>query len=114
MSAGRFIIEGEWTGYRSSQQKVVHRQVYPGGRKKLRAWAEKTHGILYTDGTKLLLTVRDCKPRERVQEIRGYTSLIEDCAHYDVDSVEAFYSARDAFRSAAAARRAAETTGSAA
>jgi hypothetical protein len=107
MSAGRFIIEGEWIGYRSSQDRIVHRQVYPGGRKKLRAWAEKTHAIRYTDGTSLLLTVRDCKPRERVKEIRGYTTLIEDCAHYDVNSVDGFYAARGAFRAKAAAARAA-------
>lgn len=87
MKPKRFVIEGEWSGYRSSQQRVVHRQVYPGGRNKLREWAEKTHGIRYTDGTMLYLTVRDCKPRERVKEIRGYTSLIEDCFHNQVSSV---------------------------
>lgn len=87
--ASRFVIEGEWLGYRSSQDRIVHRQVYPANRKMLRAWAERTHAITYTDGTRLLLTVRDCKPRERVAEIRGYTSLIEDCSHYDVCSVEA-------------------------
>lgn len=84
---GRFIIEGEWSGYTSAQQRVVHRQVYPASRKRLRAWAEKTHGILYTDGTMLYLTVRDTKPRERVKEIRGYTRLIEDCFFLGVDSV---------------------------
>ena len=87
--ASRFIIEGEWTGYTSAQQKVVHRQVYPAGLKKLRAWAEKTHAIRYTDGTRLLLSVRECKPRERVTEIRGYTSLIDECARHDVNSVDA-------------------------
>jgi hypothetical protein len=40
MSAGRFIIEGEGIGYWSSQDRVVHRQVYPGAFKKLRAWAD--------------------------------------------------------------------------
>jgi len=79
----RFIIEGE------SQRHVVHRTVHPGAFKRLRAWAEKTYGIRYTDGTTLVLTVRDAKPRERVREIRGYDSLIQDCAHYDLDSVEA-------------------------
>jgi len=89
--SGRFIIEGEWSGYTSSQQRVVHRKVYPGSRKKLRAWAEKTYGIQYTDGTMLYLTVRDCKPRERVKENLGYTSLIEDCFYADVMSVAALY-----------------------
>ena len=90
----RFVIEGEWSGYRSSQQRVVHRQVYAGARKKLRAWAEATHAIYYTDGTALYLTVRDCKPREQVKELRGYTSLIEDCAFYGVNGVEALHEAK--------------------
>ena len=89
----RFIIEGTWSGYTSSQSRIVHRQVYPASRKALRKWAEKTYGIRYTDGTVLLLSVRDCKPRERVSEIKAYTSLIQDCAHYNVDSVEALHSA---------------------
>jgi hypothetical protein len=89
VSTVRFIIEGEWSGYRSSQQRVVHRQVYASAFKKLRAWADKTHAIRYTDGTALYLTVRDCKPRERVVEIRGYTKLIENCARHDVSSVQA-------------------------
>jgi hypothetical protein len=90
----RFVIEGEWSGYRSSQRQVAHRMVYSAARKKLRAWAEKNHAIRYTDGTCLYITVRDCKPRERVQEIRGYESLIEDCAFYDVSSVDALGDAR--------------------
>lgn len=94
--SGRFIIEGEWSGYTSRQQRVVHRQVYPSSRKSLRAWAEKTHAIHHTDGTALFISVRDCKPRERVQEIKGYTSLIEDCAFYGVVSVDALQAAKDA------------------
>lgn len=89
MSAPRFVIEGEWTGYVSSQRKVVHRTVHSGAFKKLRAWAEKTHAIRYSDGTVLVLSVRDCKPRERVQQINGYGRLIADCAHHDVSSVDA-------------------------
>ena len=85
----RFVIEGEWSGYTSAQQRVVHRQVYPGARKKLRAWAEDAHGISYTDGTMLRLSVRECKPRELVKELRGYTSLIEDCFHHGVTAVAA-------------------------
>ena len=83
----RFIIEGEWSGYHSGQRRIVHRTVHPSSRNKLRAWAEKTRGILYTDGTMLYLTVRDCKPRERVKEILGYVKLIDDCFFYSVDSV---------------------------
>ena len=85
----QFVIEGEWSGYNSSQARVVHRTVHKAAFKKLRAWAEKTHGIRYTDGTMLYITVRDTKPRERVVEIHGYDSLIADCAHHDVASVDA-------------------------
>ena len=87
--SARFIIEGEWSGCRSGQQRVVHRTVHKGNRKRLRAWAEKTHGIQYTDGTMLYLTVRDCKPREKVKEIKGYVELISSCWVYDVSSVRA-------------------------
>lgn len=89
MMVGRFVIEGEWSGYRSSQQRVVHRTVHKGSWKKLRAWAEKTYAIRYTDGTALCLSVRDCKPRERVTEIHGYDSLIKECCYHNVDSVAA-------------------------
>lgn len=85
----RFIIEGEWSGYRSSQQRIVHRTVHAPAYKKLREWAERTHAITYTDGTSLFIRVRDCKPRERVKEIHGYDSLIRDCAFHNVDSVAA-------------------------
>jgi hypothetical protein len=94
--SGRFVIEGTWTGYTSGQMRVVHRTVHPASRKALRAWVEKTHGISYTDGTKLLLDVRDCKPRERVHTINGYGSLIEDCAYYDVASVGALMAEKEA------------------
>lgn len=85
----RFVIEGTWSGYRSGQQRIVHRQAYPSSRKQLREWAERVGGIAYTDGTFLWLSVRDCKPRERIQEIRGYSKLIEDCCFKNVSSVAA-------------------------
>lgn len=94
----RFVIEGEWSGYHCGQRRVVHRTVHPGAFERLRAWAEKTHAIRYTDGTCLSLRVRDCKPRERVEQIHGYDELIQDCAHYDVDSVDGFLAARKAYR----------------
>jgi hypothetical protein len=92
----RFVIEGAWSGYVSSQERVVHRKVYPGAFKRLRAWAEKTHAIIFTDGTALMLSVRECRPRERVAGVDGYTRLIEDCAHYDVSSVSGLYAAKEA------------------
>ena len=78
MARKRFVIEGIWSGYRSSQRKVVHRAVthLPGRYEHLRT-------IRYTDGTTLDLTIRPVKPRERVQEIKGYTSLINEAAALD-------------------------------
>lgn len=83
----RFLIEGEWSGYHSHQQRVVHRTVHRASEKKLREWAEKTYGIRYTDGTMLYLRVRDCRPRERVIEIHGYDSLIGKCFAQGVTQV---------------------------
>lgn len=91
--ANRFVIEGTWSGY-TSQSRVVHRTVHDGAFKRLRAWAEKTYAIRYTDGTCLFLRVRDCEPRERVEEIRGYSRLINDCAYHGVDSVDALSAAK--------------------
>lgn len=97
----RFVIEGEWSGYRSSQQRVVHLQVYPSNRKKFRKFIEDIRVIHYTDGTCLCLKVRDCVPRERVKEIRGYTSLIEDCFHYNTNSVSDLTSNKEEIRNRA-------------
>lgn len=94
----RFIIEGEWSGYRSSQRRAVHRTVHRPREAMLRAWATKTRGIAYTDGTWLDLSVRDCKPRERVEEIHGYDRLIRECARRDVASVRALEEAENAAR----------------
>ena len=105
MSTTRFIIEGVWSGYRSSQRRVVHRTAHKRNMKRLRAWAEKTHGIQYTDGTMLYLTVRDCKPREKVKEIKGYVELIKECAHYEVSSVTALSEQKSMTRDQAKAQR---------
>lgn len=84
----RYIIEGTWSGYTSAQRRVVHRTVHPSSAVELRLWALKTGAIKYTDGTRLDLSVRDAKPRERVQEIPGYTSLIADCCQHGVSRVD--------------------------
>ena len=107
----RFIIEGTWSGYTSAQSRVVHRTVHHAAFKRLRAWCEATHGIRYTDGTMLYLSVRDAKPRERVKEERGYASLIEECAHFGVDSVDALQLAKKAAQEEGACQRAAQATG---
>ena len=74
----RWILEGEWSGYTSAQRHVVHREVIVGS-PDLRAWCEKTHAIRYSDGTVLVLSVRDAKLREKITTINAYTSLIRDC-----------------------------------
>ncbi len=72
----RYILEGEWSGYTASQRRVVHREVV---KSKARIDRLRTlHGIRYTDGTTLILSLRETKPREHVHEIPGYTSLIRE------------------------------------
>ncbi len=92
--ATRFVIEGTWSGYRSGQERVAHVSVHKVSEKRLRAWAESTHAITYTDGTSLWISVRDAKPREVVKECRGYMSLIRDCAYFGVTSVAAVLEAK--------------------
>ncbi len=87
MSKQRYVIEGTWSGYTSSQSRTVHREVtdWP----KLAEWVGKAGGISYTDGTMLWLSVREARPRERVKQILGYRSLIRDCYYAGVSSVAA-------------------------
>lgn len=81
--ATRFVLEGTWSGYKSSQSRVVHRTVHSlPAWKKLRAWAESTHCLPFSDGTVLYLSVREALPREKVEVVNGYTTKIMD-AYYD-------------------------------
>lgn len=72
-----FVLEGEWTGYKSSQRRIVHREKIAHT-----SWRvpnlRKLHAIVYTDGTSLILHLRDKKHREKVEEIHGYTKLIRE------------------------------------
>jgi hypothetical protein len=96
---GRFVIEGTWSGYQSSQRRVVHRTVHDSHRHAyLRDFVAKTQAIHYTDNTALFLTVLGCKPYERVKEIHGYDKLIADCARHGVVSVAALSAAENAKR----------------
>src|ERR1039457_5955442 len=88
----RHVIEGEWSGYTSNQQHVVHREVTKS--RALIEWVWQTYAITYTDGTSLFLTVRPCKLREKVKEVLGYSSLIRDCHYYNVTNVDALQVAR--------------------
>ena len=82
----RYILTGEWSGYRSGQRRVCHRTIV----KDVESY-KNLNSIRFSDGTSLDLTIRKCKPRERVQEIHGYDSLIMKCICAGVDSVDALY-----------------------
>ena len=72
----RWICEGTWSGYSSSQQHVCHRKVIT---KKWKMEALKSiNTVEYTDGTRLYVTVRTCLPREKVKEIDGYSSMLQE------------------------------------
>lgn len=73
----RHVLEGEWTGYVSSQRRVVHREVITSPKRVDRL--RNLHSIRYTDGTCLILRLREALHREHVQEIHGYDSLIREC-----------------------------------
>jgi len=73
----RWVLEGVWSGYRSSQTRIVHCETTRS--KKTAGWFKTIHTIGYTDGTTLNLTVREAKPREKIKENPGYRSLIRDC-----------------------------------
>lgn len=90
----RYILEGKWSGYCSSQQRVVHRTVISERRAKQIGDAQLT-GILYTDGTWLHLCCRPAKPRERVDVMDSYSSLIDKCLRYGVSSVAALRGRND-------------------
>ncbi len=93
---GRFVVEGTWSGYTSNQRRIVHRTVHKASERRLRNWLTRHSSISYTDGTFLCLSVRDCKPYERVRGIvNGYGSLIRDCVWHDVSSVHALQSAKN-------------------
>ncbi|WP_029581986.1 hypothetical protein [Bradyrhizobium sp. URHD0069] len=71
----RFILEGEWSGYTSSQQRVVHREIINNKRaERLR----QLHKIVYTDGTSLMIRVREAEYREKIKLINSYGELIRD------------------------------------
>lgn len=69
----RFILEGTWTGYVSRQSRVVHREVLTAKRAE---HLKGLHKIVYTDGTALLISIREANYREKVQEIFSYRELI--------------------------------------
>jgi hypothetical protein len=80
----RFVLEGEWTGYTSAQRRVAHREVIDE-RKHGKGFVEKIkalRAIVYTDGTSLLLSVREAKPREQIKILNGYGELVRDAIRH--------------------------------
>jgi hypothetical protein len=77
----RFVLEGTWTGYVSRQSRVVHREIVTNRKRVERLKA--LHKIVYTDGTSLLIDVREAKHREKVKEIRSYSELIREAEAKD-------------------------------
>lgn len=71
----RYVLEGEWSGYNSSQRRISHRTVTTHPKRY-----EHLKTILYTDGTTLNISMRTALPREKVKVIDGYSSLIEKAA----------------------------------
>ncbi len=82
--ATSWTIEGIWTGYTSAQRHVVHRE-HTRSKKRVEA-VRKLGAILYTDGTRLLLDIREGK---NGAAIAGYTDLINSCISEGVSSVAA-------------------------
>ena len=82
----RYYLEGTWSGYTSAQRKVCHRTVISANQAEKYS---KITSILFTDGTSLDLVLCPLKKGERATDIKNsYTTLINDCIYYGVDSVE--------------------------
>jgi hypothetical protein len=77
VSRKRFVVECIWNGYSGQARVVVHRTVETTFREAYEAlrWHQ------FTDGTGMSIDVRDAKPRERVDQIRGYNTLLRDLVH---------------------------------
>jgi hypothetical protein len=86
MKAIRYEIVGTWTGYGSEQQRVCHREYSID-----KAYAEqvtKVRSILFTDNTRLILSVREMEMGERkLEPINGYSELIRRCIREGKDKV---------------------------
>ena len=71
----RWIIEGQWSGYTSSQSHCCYRQIFD--EKKAKA-IESMHRIMFSDGTCLYLSARPAKFREKIVEQKSYQRLVMD------------------------------------
>jgi len=86
-----YMIEGEWTGPSSpagGYTRHVHREYTKSKRRA--DDCERLGSILYTDGTRLLLSVEDVTEThytKRRPKINGYSKLIGDCLAHGVSAV---------------------------
>ena len=83
----RYVIEGMWRGYRSLQDHVCHREVYVS-RRKQSSFIEalkRIYSLPFSDGTALILSVREAKPREKVVEKHAYTQMIHEAVYAEMD-----------------------------
>ena len=70
MMRSRYVLEGIWSGYHAAQKQPCHRTVT-----RTPNLYKDIHSIIFTDNTYMTISLRECKPRERVTEIHGYDSL---------------------------------------
>lgn len=87
-----FMIEGEWSGYRSEQRRLSHRH-YVSSKKEADRISAIGYSIQFTDGTELILTVREVRRRKEPEKLQ-YRELIDDCVRYGVNSVYALIAAK--------------------
>ena len=73
----RVVLEGEWTGYNSSQRGIVHRTVLPEISAKRFA---HLHTIVFSDGTSLILHQHPVKRGEKIDVKDTYGSLIREAS----------------------------------
>lgn len=76
MARKRFVVEATWSGYHWGQSHICHRTVET----LFRIGYENLHSHVFGDGTHMSITVRDAKPRERVERMNGYSKLLRDLA----------------------------------
>ena len=69
----RYVLEATWRGYRSNQDRPCHREVIT----KPEAY-EGLALINFTDGTLMRVSIRPCKPREKVLLIHGYDTIFRN------------------------------------
>jgi len=91
MARKRFVVEATWSGYTSGQQHVCHRTVET----LFRAGYEALRSHTFVDGTYMLISVRDAKPRERIERKNGYGALLLDLAMHEWSKLKAAQSAKE-------------------